>query len=77
VATFAALLAASRLAVANDSGAAHVAAAVGARLVTVFGVTDARCTGPWSPRAVGVGSETAWPSFNDVATAVYQQLSSR
>jgi len=76
VATFAALLAASRLVVANDSGAAHVAAAVGAHLVTVFGVTDARRTGPWSPRAIGVGSDTAWPSFSEVATAVYQQLSS-
>jgi heptosyltransferase-2 len=77
VATFAALLAACRLVVANDSGAAHIAAAVGARLVTVFGVTDARRTGPWSPRAVGVGSASAWPSFNEVIAAVYQQLSFR
>ncbi len=76
VATFAALLAASRLVVANDSGAAHVAAAVGAHLVTVFGVTDARRTGPWSPCAINVGSDTAWPSLSEVATAVYQQLSS-
>lgn len=72
--TFAALLAASRLVVANDSGAAHVAAAVQARLVTLFGVTDARRTGPWSPTAVGVGSERGWPSFNEVAAAVYGQL---
>ena len=74
VATFAALLAASRLVVANDSGAAHLAAAVGARLVTLYGVTDARRTGPWSPRAIGVGSDGAWPSFDEVAAAVYAQL---
>lgn len=76
IATFAALLAASRLVVANDSGAAHVAAAVGARLVTLFGVTDARRTGPWSPNAVRVGTADGWPSFEQVAAAVYQQLSS-
>ncbi len=57
-------------------GIAAVAAAVGAHLVTVFGVTDARRTGPWSPRAINVGSDTAWPSASEVATAVYQQLSS-
>lgn len=74
LATFAALLAASRLVVANDSGAAHVAAAVDAPLVTLFGVTDARRTGPWSPRAVRVGSAQDWPSFDEVAAAVYRQL---
>ncbi len=75
VGTFAALLAASRLVIANDSGAAHLAAAVGARLVTVFGVTDPRRTGPWSQRATGVGSNGAWPSFREVAAAVYRELS--
>jgi heptosyltransferase-2 len=74
LATFAALLAASRLVVANDSGAAHVAAAVDARLVALFGVTDARRTGPWSPHAVRVGSAEGWPSFAQVAAAVYEQL---
>jgi heptosyltransferase-2 len=74
VATFAAVLAASRLVVANDSGAAHVAAAAGARLVTLFGVTDPRRTGPWSPCAVRVGGAEGWPRFEEVAAAVYSQL---
>ena len=77
VGTFAALLAGSRLVVANDSGAAHVAAAVGAPLVTLFGVTDARRTGPWSSTAVRLGSADGWPSFDEVAAAVHQQLRSR
>jgi len=70
VATFAALLAGSRLVVANDSGSAHVAAAVGARLVTLFGVTDARRTGPWSPTALRLGSADGWPSLQEVSAAV-------
>ena len=74
VGTFAALLAGSRLVVANDSGSAHVAAAVGAPLVCLFGVTDARRTGPWSTNAVRLGSADGWPSFSDVAAAVRRQL---
>jgi heptosyltransferase-2 len=74
VGTFAALLAASRLVVANDSGAAHVAAAVGAPLITLFGVTDARRTGPWSSTAVQLGSAEEWPSFDEVAAAVRARL---
>lgn len=74
VGTFAALLAASRLVVANDSGAAHVAAAVGARLITLFGVTDARRTGPWSTAAIGLGSADGWPTREDVAAAVDREL---
>jgi heptosyltransferase-2 len=74
VGTFAALLAASRLVVANDSGAAHVAAAVDAPLVTLFGVTDARRTGPWSPTALRLGSADSWPNFDEVAAAVQRLL---
>ena len=76
VGTFAALLAGSRLVVANDSGSAHVAAAVGAPLVTLFGVTDARRTGPWSTRAVRVGGADGWPGFDEVMSAVRRQLAS-
>ncbi len=77
VATFAALLAESRLVVANDSGAAHVAAAVGAPLVTVFGVTDARRTGPWSSTALRVGSSDGWPDLSEVLAAARQLLDRR
>lgn len=59
---FAALTARAALVICNDSGVSHVAAAAGARELTLFGVTRPGRTGPWSPRAVCVGSETAWPS---------------
>lgn len=43
-----------RLVVANDSGAMHVAAAVGVPVVAIFGSTDDRLTGPLSPWARAV-----------------------
>ena len=43
---FAALLAASSAVLCNDSGGMHLAAAVGAPVVAVFGLTDWRRTGP-------------------------------
>lgn len=70
VGTFAALLAASHLVVANDSGPGHVAAAVGARLVSVFGVTEPTRTRPWGPAVTLVGSERGWPRYEEVAAAV-------
>ncbi|HUL68185.1 MAG TPA: glycosyltransferase family 9 protein [Burkholderiaceae bacterium] len=76
VGTFAALLAASRLVVANDSGPGHVAAAVGARLVSVFGVTEPTRTRPWGPAVTLVGSERGWPRYEEVAGAVAAALAS-
>jgi heptosyltransferase II len=74
VGTFAALLADARLVVANDSGAGHLAAAVGAPLVSVFGVTEPEKTRPWGPRVRMVGSGTGWPAYEDVAAAVDEVL---
>jgi len=42
----AAVLAACAVAVTNDSGGMHLAAAVGTKVVAVFGVTDPDKTGP-------------------------------
>jgi heptosyltransferase II len=70
VGTFAALLAGSRLVVANDSGSGHLAAAVGALLVSVFGVTDPTQTRPWGSRAVRVGGAAGWPGYEAVIAAV-------
>jgi len=76
VGTFAALLAASQLVIANDSGPGHVAAAVGARLVSVFGVTEPTRTRPWGPAVTLVGSERGWPRYEEVAAAVATALAS-
>lgn len=70
VGTFAALLAASRLVVANDSGPGHIAAAVGARLISVFGVTEPVRTRPWGHGATLLGSDRGWPRYEEVAAAV-------
>lgn len=72
--TYAALAARASVVIANDSGVSHVAAAVGAPQVTIFGVTDRQRTGPWNPRAVGVGAADAWPQPNEVIAAIDQAL---
>lgn len=75
VGTFAAVLAASRVVVANDSGPGHVAAAVQAPLVSVFGVTDPLRTTPWGPGVRRVGSGAGWPDYDAVVAAVDATLS--
>ena len=51
---FAALLSAAATVVCNDSGGMHLAAATGAPVVAVFGLTDWRRTGPLGTRAAVV-----------------------
>jgi len=63
---FAALAALAKLVVCNDSGVSHLAAAVGARQLTLIGVTDATRTGPWSDRAECLGANGHWPGLDHV-----------
>jgi heptosyltransferase-2 len=49
LAALAGLLAGSRAVVTNDSGAMHLAGAVGARVIAVFGATNEHRTSPLSP----------------------------
>lgn len=74
VAGFAALLAQARLVVANDSGPGHLAAAVGARLVSVFGVTELEKTRPLGERVRVVGSSGGWPGYEEVRSVVLGEL---
>lgn len=67
---YAAVMSDARITVANDSGPMHLAAAVGAPVVGVFGVSDPGRTRPWSPRARTVGDASAWPPVDAVAAAV-------
>jgi heptosyltransferase-2 len=74
VAGFAGLLAQARLVVANDSGAGHLAAAVGARLISVFGVTRIEKTRPLGAHVQVVGNSHGWPDYDDVRSAVLGAL---
>ncbi len=62
---FATLTRLSKLVICNDSGVSHLAAAVGARQLTLFGVTQPERTGPWSDQARCLGSAQQWPSEHD------------
>lgn len=55
--------------VANDSGPMHLAAAVDAPVVGVFGVADPARTRPWSVQGKTVGDATGWPTAAAVLTA--------
>lgn len=63
---FATLTRHASLVICNDSGVSHVAAAAGARQLTLFGVTQRERTGPWSDNATCLGSASGWPSLTDV-----------
>jgi len=73
---FAALTARAALVVCNDSGVSHVAAAAGARQLTLFGVTQPGRTGPWSPRATCLGTDRNWPAVTEVEREVCTLLES-
>ena len=60
----------AQLVIANDSGISHVAAAVGARQITLVGVTDPKRTGPWNPNAIVLGEENRWPTEEEVINKI-------
>ncbi|MFJ1301540.1 glycosyltransferase family 9 protein [Pseudomonadota bacterium AL_CKDN230030165-1A_HGKHYDSX7] len=73
---FAALTQRAALVVCNDSGVSHVAAAAGADELTLFGVTRRSRTGPWSPKAILLGDEDAWPAQDAVESTTVALLAS-
>ena len=54
------------LVICNDSGVSHLCAAVGARQLTLFGVTDPGRTGPWTPDSTNLGQNGHWPDAHSV-----------
>lgn len=67
---YAAVLAGARRVVANDSGPMHLAAAVGAPVLGIFGVSDPGRTAPWSDLAGVCGGASGWPSLREVVAAM-------
>lgn len=65
---YAALLGLAALVVANDTGPGHMAAGVGAPLISVLGPTDAARWAPWGPtvRVVQRQGRAAWPGVDEV-----------
>jgi ADP-heptose:LPS heptosyltransferase len=47
----------SMLCIGNDTGTLHVAAAVGSRVIGIFGPTDPQCWKPWGDRIVGIRAQ--------------------
>ena len=67
---YAAVLAGAAAVLANDSGPMHLAAAVDARVLGVFGLGDPRRTHPWGPRIAIIGSAAGWPEPSQVRGAL-------
>jgi heptosyltransferase-2 len=67
---YAALCRQARLTIANDSGPMHLAAAVGAPVLGLFGPGDPARTRPWAPGARWLGGDGHWPEFKEVVSTV-------
>lgn len=64
LAEYAAILATAEQVIANDSGPMHIAAAVGANTLGIFGVSDPQRSHPWG--ADYIGALGHWPTITDV-----------
>ena len=71
---YAALLAGSRLVVANDTGPAHIAAAVGAPVISVLGPTKVEQWAPWGPNVTILSRRPDWPEMAQVLATARQTL---
>ena len=75
--TYAALLEGGALMISNDTGPGHMAAAVGAPLLSVLGPSDPALWGAWGPTVHtvrGQEGDPPWPSQRQVADAVAAAL---
>ncbi len=67
---YAAICAGALHTIANDSGPMHLAAAVNAPVLGVFGITDAQRTRPWAAQGHTLGGADGWPTATAVSVAV-------
>jgi heptosyltransferase-2 len=74
--TYAALLQQATLVVTNDTGPAHIAAAVGARVISVLGPTNIEKSAPWGPTVTVLSEYPNWPQLNDVMEVTRRALGS-
>ena len=66
---YAALLSSASAVVANDTGPGHLAAAVGARLVSIYGPQSVAAWAPRGPQVQLFHDRSGWPSVEAVARA--------
>jgi len=74
LATYGAILRRAALMVSNDTGPAHLAAAVGAPTLSVLGPTDPAQWAPWGPTVELVRSASEWPTVGEVLARVDARL---
>lgn len=72
--TYGAVLRRAALMVSNDTGPAHLGAAVGAPVLAVLGPTRAEQWAPWGPRVEVVQRQPGWPSAEAVLARVHARL---
>jgi len=71
---YSALLQLAGVVVSNDTGPAHMAAGVGARLLSVLGPTDPGRWAPWGSTVTVLRRWPEWISVEEVLSAVDQAL---
>lgn len=74
VGTYKAVLAGAALVVSNDTGPAHIAAAVGTPVLSVLGPTKPEQWAPWGPGVEVLRHWPRWPTVAEVMAAAQARL---